>query len=283
VKLGSLALILALGTPLGACSNSPKRQSGGGSSPSAHLDPDVAPVTLGSWYKPDENTFWQIQLQGTLNTTYNVTVYDIDLFDTSEASIAALQTAGRKVICYFSAGSSENWRDDFGDLSASSMGNELDGWAGERWLDIRSQDVLDLMLARLDLAVEKGCDGVDPDNVNGYQNDTGFDLSAREQLAFNRRIANEARERGLAVALKNDGDQVIDLVDYFDFSVQEECHEFDECALYEPFVAAGKPVFNIEYGTDSATVCAPARARDFRTLIMPLALDGSSRVSCDDP
>lgn len=42
------------------------------------------------------------------------------------------------------------------------------------------------MQARLDLAVQKGCDGVEPDNVDGYQNNSGFPLTAQDQLAYNR-------------------------------------------------------------------------------------------------
>lgn len=37
------------------------------------------------------------------------------------------------------------------------------------------------------------------------------------------------------------------LIDLFDFSVNEECHEYDECDVYAPFIDAGKPVFNAEY------------------------------------
>ena len=52
------------------------------------------------------------------------------------------------------------------------------------------------MQARLDLAVSKGCVGVEPDNVDGYQNSSGFPLTAADQLAYNRFLAGEARARG---------------------------------------------------------------------------------------
>ncbi len=38
------------------------------------------------------------------------------------------------------------------------------------------------MEARLGLATRKGCDGVDLDNVNGYDNDTGFPLTYDDQI-----------------------------------------------------------------------------------------------------
>ena len=155
-------------------------------------------------------------------------------------------------------------------------------------MDIRSANVLEIMNARLDLAVQKGCDGVEPDNVDGYANNNGFNFSATDQLAFNRRIANAAHERNLAVVLKNDLDQTSALLDYFDFAVNEQCHEFDECVDMQPFVTAGKPVFSAEYDrqfvadvAERDRVCAEARAQNIRTLILPLDLDDSFRFSCD--
>ncbi|MCH8937107.1 MAG: endo alpha-1,4 polygalactosaminidase [Gemmatimonadetes bacterium] len=258
------------------------------SGPEGTLDPNIPPITDGNWYRPGVATTWQWQLLGTVNTAYSVDVYDIDLFDVSASTIASLQAAGKRVICYFSAGSFEDFRSDANRFPQEVLGNTLEGFADERWLDIRSSIVLDIMSDRLDIAVQKGCDGVEPDNVDGYVNNSGFDLTAADQLAFNRRIANAAHERGLAVALKNDLDQILDLIAYFDLSVNEQCHEFDECSLLQPFVTGGKAVFNAEYDSrfvsDAAVrdgMCAAARADNLRTLILPLDLDDSFRFSCD--
>lgn len=251
------------------------------------LDPDAPPVTEGRWYRPGLAATWNYQLTGEL-VTYDIDVHIIDLFDGDEAAIAGLQAEGRKVICYFSAGSGEDWRPDYDQLDPAALGQPLDGWPGEVWLDFRHPSVLAVMLARMDLAVQKGCDGVDPDNVDGYTQDSGFVLSATEQIAYNRWLGNRAHERGLAVGLKNDLEQVPELVDYFDLAVNEQCHEWDECDLLAPFTAAGKPVFNVEYPGDEAdaAVVAPAMcpqsiAADLRTVFLPLELDGSWRLACD--
>jgi hypothetical protein len=253
------------------------------------FDPDVPPVTEGEWYRPVVETTWQWQLTGTPNTSYEVEVYDLDLFDTDEATIAELHEQGRQVLCYFSAGSSEDWRPDYDRFTGADKGYKLDGWAGERWLDIRSENVLAVMLDRLDLAVDKGCDGVEPDNMDAYDNRSGFRLTADDQLGWNKRIGNEAHLRGLSVALKNDGDQAGELVDYFDLSVNEQCHEYDECERLVPFTEAGKPIFNAEYpGSESAAgaarerLCAEAVAAKTRTLLLPLDLDDSFRIGCDE-
>jgi hypothetical protein len=247
------------------------------------------PTTDGDWYRPPAGTSWQWQLNGSLNTEYDVTVYDIDLFDNSEATIASLQGDDRKVICYFSAGSYEDFRDDAGQFPDEVLGDALDDFPDERWLDIRSEEVLDIMLARLDTAVEKGCDGVEPDNVDGFANDSGFDLTSDDQLLFNARIANAAHERNLSVGLKNDLDQIGDLADYFDFAVNEQCHEFEECDALQPFIDADKAVFSAEYdatfvndASARSEICQESLDMGLTTLIMPVDLDDSFRLSCGD-
>lgn len=249
--------------------------------------PNNGAQAAGVWYQPSLSTDWQIQLTGSVNTGYPVSIYDIDLFDSSTSLIASIKATGRKVICYFSAGSYENWRPDADQFATSDLGNNLSGWPGEKWLDVRSSSVQAVMESRMDLAVEKGCDGVDPDNVDGYSNNSGFNLTAADQLAYNRMLAREAHSRGLSVGLKNDLDQVAELVADFDFSVNEQCFEYKECDLLAPFVAAGKPVFNIEYRSIYVTsassrqaLCTDSLNRQFRTLILPLDLDGSFRLSC---
>jgi len=152
----------------------------------------------GVW-RPRPGTNWQWQLSGPVDGGFDVVMYDIDLFDTPAATMAALRSAGRVVICYFSAGSHEDWRPDAARFPAEATGNRLEGWHGERWLDIRVDAVRALMVARLDLAVEKGCDGVEPDNVDGYANDSGFSLTPDDQLDFNRFLAAVAHARGLSV------------------------------------------------------------------------------------
>ena len=265
--------------------------SGDGSnttSNSGSVPAPVAPtVAAGDWYRPPLNVTWQWQLKGKVNTGYPVEIYDIDLFDSSELLIDSIQSSGSKAICYFSAGSYEKWRPDVSEFSEADLGETPEGWEDEKWLDIRSANVRRIMQKRLDLAKQKGCDGVEPDNMDGYDNDSGFDLSATDQLAFNRFIADEAHKRGLSVGLKNDLDQVKQLVEYFDFSVNEQCHEFDECGQLSPFIKSGKPVLNAEYQEELITnavkrqpLCDAAAREEFSTLILPLTLDDSFRYSC---
>ena len=253
------------------------------------FDATIEAYSSGRWYKPDTNTSWQWQLTGDINKSYNVEIYDIDLFDSNRSLIESLQDDGKKVICYFSAGSYENWRSDKNDFPEDALGNNLDGWAGEKWLDITNEGLASVMKARLDLAKDKGCDGVEPDNMDGYTNSTGFSLSANDQLAYNKFIANEARKRGLSVGLKNDLNQIVELEPYFDFSVNEQCHEYNECDMMKPFTDNNKPVLNAEYlreyvdnnSSERDNMCNDSIALKFKTLVLPLYLDDTFRYSCD--
>ena len=239
--------------------------------------PDAPP---GVW-RPAPGTSWQWQLTETIDASLDVAMYDIDLFEAPQATIDGLRARGVAVICYFSAGSREEWRDDADDFPTAAVGNPLDGWDGESWLDIRDAGVRNVMRARLDLAVAKRCDGVEPDNVDGYSNDSGFPLTAADQLDYNRFLAAAAHARGLSVGLKNDLEQLDELEPDFDWALNEECFEYDECELLQPFIDAGKAVFQVEYGAASLAdrICPQANALDFDTLIKRLDLD-AWRVPC---
>ncbi|HEV8692129.1 MAG TPA: endo alpha-1,4 polygalactosaminidase [Ideonella sp.] len=256
-----------------------------------HKEPQAAYLAAAqataAWV-PQVSDTWQWQLSGTINTGYNVKVYDIDLFDAPDSVLTTLRNQGKAIVCYFSAGSAENWRPDYNLFKAADKGNNLDGWPGERWVDTRSANVRTIMKARLDKAKARGCDGVEPDNVDAYQNNPGFPLTATTQLDYNRFLATEAHARGLKVALKNDVDQLSALAPSFDFAVNEQCNEYSECGGYTAFTGAGKPVFNAEYknkwkndANARAQMCAKARAMNLRTLVLPLDLNDAFRYSCD--
>lgn len=251
--------------------------------------PTPTPTPTPEIWQPAISTSWQLQLTGTIDTSLPVQMYDIDLFDASQDTIDQLHAQGIKVICYFSAGTKEAWRTDVGDLPASAVGNALGNYPDENWLDIRDATVRKIMAARMDTAVSKKCDGLDPDNVDAFtydtdgndQNDTGFGLTASDQLDYNRFLATEAHARVLGIGLKNDVDQIAELINYFDWMIDEECFYYNECDKLLPFVQQGKAVFEIEYGdqTTANNVCQEASSRNFNTLIKNKNLD-NFRIPC---
>ncbi|MFD5079286.1 endo alpha-1,4 polygalactosaminidase [Streptomyces sp. NPDC058371] len=230
-------------------------------------------------WQPRPGTAWQWQLSGRLDTSVDVPVYDIDGFDHSRATVAGLHRDGRKAICYLSTGAWEEFRPDAEKFPQSVLGRG-NGWQGERWLDIRRTDVLRPLLAsRIDMCREKGFDAVEPDNMDGYRNRTGFPLKAADQLRYNRLVAELAHERGLAVGLKNDLGQVPQLVGDFDFAVNEQCAQYEECGELEPFIKAGKAVFHVEYELGTDSFCPEARRMKLSSMLKKYAL-GVWRRAC---
>lgn len=229
------------------------------------VDPDEGPDDLspdprpGERWQPAPGVSWQWQLTGRLDTSVRAAVYDVDGFTTTAEQVATLKKAGRKTICYLSTGAWEDFRPDAGAFPKELLGAG-NGWEGERWLDIRKTAELEpLMAARIDMCRTKGFDAVEPDNMDGYRNPSGFPLTAADQLRYNRLIAKLAHDRGLAVGLKNDLDQIPQLVGDFDFAVNEQCAEYRECERLTPFVQAGKAVFHVEYELPTSRFCATTR------------------------
>ena len=241
----------------------------------------------GDVWQAAPGTTWQWQLTETIDTSIEVQMYDIDLFEAPQETIDALHAAGRAVICYFSAGSREDWRPDAAEFPTEDVGSALDGWPGESWIDVTSDAIRAIMTARLDLAAGKGCDGVEPDNVDGYANDNGLGLTAADQLDYDAFLADEAHARGLSVGLKNDLDQVGDLEPLFDWALNEECLSYDECDLLAPFLAAGKAVFHVEYVDAEADgpakideICGDPAIAGFSTLVKTWDLN-AFRLACE--
>lgn len=95
----------------------------------------------------------------------NTGIYELDMFYTPNATMQKLSDLGQKTVCYFSAATAENWRDDYDQFQEADLGKELPDWPGERYLDIRRDNVFKVISKRMDLAKQKGCNSIEPDNV----------------------------------------------------------------------------------------------------------------------
>lgn len=223
---------------------------------------------------------WQIQLSGRIDTTVRAPVFEVDCDTTSRATVRTLGRRGARVLGYLDAGSTESYRADADRFPPEVVGKAYVGYPDERWLDIRRSDVLlPIMRDRMRRCARIGVDGVDPDNVDGYTNDTGFPLTADDQVRYDRALAAAAHGLGLAVTLKNAGELVQRLVRAFDGAVVEQCIARRECRLYSPFIARRKPVYAIEYASPTAHACTEARRRGFSLVFKRPAL-GAARRTC---
>lgn len=274
--------------------------------PSATGDAGTEGITVPSSAAPPRSivalppgTSWQLQLDGeevdlaVLDHVDNPhTMFDVDLVQTPAATIEALHERGAVVVCYLEIGGWEWYRPDADTFPEEVLGGPVDGYPEERYLDIRRIDVLlPIIAARLDLAVEKGCDGVDPDLDDSYLTDTGFPLTMDDQLRYNRAVADAAHQRGLAIGLKNgatpDGEFVRRMSAFTDFALNEECHSYDECDPYTVYLEQGKAVFQVQYldgPLDAAAACAANAAAGFDGLVKlsSATLAARPRIGCTD-
>lgn len=268
MRAAAAALIAA--ALCGSCARSqppgPAGEEGAPPAPSAPREPAAR-------WSPEPGDPWQWQLTEPVDLTVDVPVFDIDLFENPQAVIDSLHGKGRRVICYVVTGAWEAYRPDAGEFPAEVIGNPT-GWEDERWLDIRRIDVIGPIIGRrIALAAAKGCDAIEPDQNNGWENDSGFPLTRADSIAWNIWVAGEAHAQGLSVGLKNSIGETVELEPYFDWALNEECFQYDECDLLKPFIDAGKAVLQVEYLLEVDHFCDEARALGFSSMRKRLDLD----------
>jgi len=233
---------------------------------------------------PTPGTTYQIQYDGNYDASVPADVYDVDMVDAPLSFIQKLNAMGRKVVCYISVGTWEKWRPDASEFPKSVLGKPDGGWPGERWLDVRQTQILEpIMTARLQECKKKGFDGVDPDNMDGYENRTGFTISYAQQLAYDSWVAQEAHTLGLTADEKGDNDQVKDLSKVFDYAVTEQCWTQGWCNQFAVYTARNALVVDVEYGVPQATfkakTCAEVAKYHENAILKHLSLNAWI-VSC---
>lgn len=240
----------------------------------------ASPAASPAHWRPPAHLTWYWQLQGRIDNSMAAATYDVDGFDTSPREVARLHAEGKHAVCYIDVGTWENWRPDAGEFPRSVLGKP-NGWPGERWLDIRRPVVRRIMAHRFRAECRrKHFDAIEPDNIDGYQNHTGFPLTAREQLSYDEWAAKQAHSLGLAIFQKNDTDQAAQLEPHFDGVLDEQCNQYHECAAFQPYLAAGKPVLNAEYRLTTGRFCAHDRALGIMGARYNLALNGRRYRPC---
>lgn len=197
----------------------------------------------------------------------------VDLDQITLRRMRTLKKQGHIVQCYFSVGTAESWRPDYlanqNAWLAVSLG--LDPTWGERWLDIRQlSKVAKLVGPRFQRAKAMGCDAIEADNVDCYEqpacvgkmNGVSLAQAYQYQIAYNLWQLNISHSLGLSLSLKNAQDllQFPEMQNVYDFAVNEQCFYYDECDYYYPstFIAQNKAVFNTEY--ISTNICSKAAA-----------------------
>jgi hypothetical protein len=228
---------------------------------------------------PAAGASFQLQLTGELDSSLDVDVYIIDL-DYEPADFAALRGARRYVVCHFSAGSLEPWRDDAGQVGEDVLGNELEDYPDERWLDVRAATVRTLVGGRLERARAHGCDAVFPANLGVHAADSGFALAEADALDYAGWLADEAAARGLRTMLGS-AELIAQLADRYDLGLAFDCLAADGCQRWAPLRAAGKALLVVEVGeqAEADALCPTAAAQDLVAIFKRREFD-AFRIAC---
>jgi len=232
-------------------------------SPAAPIQTAAAPT----WKPLTPGTTWNWQLDGravnsaVLDASTNPKkMLDIDLDATPASTIAALKAKGIYVVCYTEVGSYNEEREDAAEFRKvpGLIGKRMDGFEHEWWIDVRKTDALmPIMTARLDKARSKGCDGVEPDlddSFNQGADKTGFDLTMEDSLYYLQLLVDAAHARGMSMGLKNGPEMAKDAALFADWALNEECNQHSECGGYKEFVKRNKAVFQVEYRSNGTRV-----------------------------
>ncbi|MEE9362128.1 MAG: endo alpha-1,4 polygalactosaminidase [Cellulophaga sp.] len=245
-------------------------------------------IDLSNIYMPTPGTTFEWRLTNVpADYLPSAEVIDLDAFNTSAEFITKLHNNGKKVIAYLSVGSVENFRNDADQFPSEVVGNVYEGFEQEKWLDVRNIDAIaPILRARLDMIKAKGFDAVEPDNINGYENNTGFPLTKEDAKTYCKWLIKEAHKRGLSIGQKNAVELIPDLVDEFDWILTESAFAQGWHLQIKAYIAKNKAVFLTEY-TDTLSeaefqsdVCPVAKANNFFAILKNKSLNDSG-VLCD--
>ncbi len=197
---------------------------------------------------PKPGADWDWQLSGNVAAPHGVSVFDTDPDSVTRGQIMALNAAGVYTICYVSVGTLEYYREDVKHFPPQTLGKRYEDWPDERFVDIRDQGHIPAIMAkRFATCAQKGFAAVEPDNVDVYQNDSGFDISAADTLRYLKMLAKAAHDLNMEIGQKNVPELTSDLVGVMDFMIAESCYQDGWCEQVLPYIKAGKPVFDAEY------------------------------------
>ncbi|MDP9080455.1 MAG: endo alpha-1,4 polygalactosaminidase [Bacteroidota bacterium] len=212
---------------------------------------DGSPLTNDktTWWQPAAGVSfdWELDDISSANT-YSGSVVDVDAFTTTAETVAALHTKGKKVIAYLSVGTLENDRPDASLLPSEVIGKTYPEWPNEKWLDIRQIDKLKPWLnSRFNMIIKKGFDGVEPDNVDAYQNNTGFAIAITDTKKYVDYLITLAHNNGLSIGQKNVSELTTEYAAKFDWALTEDAFQQGWQNDLAPYIKLNKPVFAVEY------------------------------------
>lgn len=246
---------------------------------------------------PDEfkpGVKWQINIQNPVDPRAGLQpadakVIDIDLFHASKdpTVIPALHAAGATVLCYFNLGAVQTTDCDFSSWENDGLmktSQTVENYVQEKYVDVTDATVLELHKARIDLAHQIGCDGLDPDNIDTFElspdESIGKQITQEDMINFLSTLAEYAHSKtttlghSLMIGQKNAWSITESVHTFMDFAISENCvgsvnvgsnrgapDEF--CTVFQKYYADnGKPAFDIEYPSSLAAGGSSEKRQD---------------------
>jgi hypothetical protein len=243
------------------------------------------PIGAENPYVPPANVRWLAQLDGAVDIQQEADLFYLDPEQQSADDLATLRAQGRHYLCYLSAGSVESFRDDAAEFPAHAIGNALESYPRERWLDVRDGAVRGLMAKRVTALAAFGCAGVPPSSLSVHAADTGFDLTLTDALDYAGWLAERIHAAGMSAGLTGPSALTTELWPRFDFGLAISCVNGSGCSEYEPFASAKKSVLHLEVAAeaDAFAVCNAAKSLGFDALISDAGFTGRSFACSDLP
>lgn len=234
-------------------------------------------------FVPAEDARWLARLDGAVDIDDDADFFYLDAEQQDPADLAELHRQGRHYLCYLSAGSYEDFRDDADQFPESAIGNPLAAFPSERWLDVRDSSVRELMARRIQTLAGRGCDGIPPSSLGVSEADTGFSLTREDALEYARWVAGQVHAAGMSVGLTGPTSLTADLAPDFDFGLAINCVRSTGCAEYEVLRTAEKPVLYVELGTPEAApeLCNAAKMLGLNAIVTDAGFNGTC-VLCRD-
>lgn len=287
-----------------------------------HLHPDGVFESEYWQPKPGETKNWDIQVNAPFDFSTERAMMIVDLWASVPAAtmidygdgapvsvpagaqastIATLQARQTVIICRVGLGGVRTSDPDYAKFPAAAIGDVATQWhPDERYLDLGQRDTWkDIAFARLDLAKQIGCDGVEAYLADHDLNVTGFIESPDVQRAWAASIALEVHQRKMSAGARNGSPTGITdtMAQQFDWQLVERCGEFTDCdPAARDFLNARKAVFAIDYNIslpddqeppqsqpqDPAELCEELAAWNIRDgLVKDVALSSAFRFQCE--
>lgn len=121
--------------------------------------------------------------------------------------IAAIKANGNEIGGYISAGTGENWRDDFEALKPYLTSLEWSEWPGEFYVSETTTGIVNVMKARIDSMALWGLNWVEYDNMDWLDEESKdtFDLEATQAQAktYINTLCSYTRSKGMKCMAKN--------------------------------------------------------------------------------